>query len=44
MNHEIHKKPRKIMYKNECYAIQGAVFELYRDSTVLQRRSAWIKL
>ncbi len=35
--HEIHEipeqteKPGKILYKEECYAIQGAVFEVYRE-------------
>lgn len=28
MNHENHEK---IIYKEECYAIQGAVFEVYRE-------------
>ncbi len=27
MNHEIHEK---IIYKEESYAIQGAIFEVYR--------------
>jgi GxxExxY protein len=43
MNHEIHQqhenKPEnqtnpiqeKILFKDECYAIQGAVFEVYRE-------------
>lgn len=31
MNHEIHQKHEKILYKEECYAIQGAVFEVYRE-------------
>ena len=29
MNHEIHEKD--ILYREECYAIQGAVFEVYRE-------------
>jgi len=32
--HEIHEQPEKyekILYKEECYAIQGAVFEVYRE-------------
>lgn len=29
MNHERHEKHEKIIYKEECYAIQGAVFEVY---------------
>lgn len=28
MNHETHEK---ILFKEECYAIQGAVFEVYRE-------------
>jgi len=31
MNHETHKKHEKIVYKDECYQIQGAVFEVYRE-------------
>lgn len=31
MNHEIHEKHEKILYKEECYTIQGAVFEVYRE-------------
>jgi GxxExxY protein len=32
MNHENHENHEKnIIYKNECYAIQGAVFEVYRE-------------
>lgn len=31
MNHEIHEKHEKILYKDECYAIQGAIFEVYRE-------------
>jgi len=32
MNHEIHEKHEKdILYQEECYAIQGAVFEVYRE-------------
>ena len=30
MNHEPHKIHEKILYKDEVYAIQGAVFEVYR--------------
>jgi GxxExxY protein len=30
LNHEIHEKHEKIIYKDESYAIQGAVFEVYR--------------
>ena len=31
--HERHERKEKIMLKDECYAIQGAVFEVYsRDS------------
>lgn len=31
MNHETHKIHENILYKKECYAIQGAVFEVYRE-------------
>ncbi|MGD9158378.1 MAG: GxxExxY protein [Desulfobacteraceae bacterium] len=31
MNHEIHETHEKILYKDECYKIQGAVFEVYRE-------------
>ncbi|MHC4906526.1 MAG: GxxExxY protein [Planctomycetota bacterium] len=31
MNHEKHENHEKIIYKEECYAIQGAVFEVYRE-------------
>jgi GxxExxY protein len=32
MNHERHKKhEKKILFKDECYAIQGAVFDVYRE-------------
>lgn len=31
MNHEPHETHEKILYKDECYAIQGAVFEVYRE-------------
>jgi GxxExxY protein len=30
LNHEIHEEHEKILYKEECYAIQGAIFEVYR--------------
>ena len=30
MNHERHEN-HEIIYKDECYAIQGAVFEVYRE-------------
>lgn len=29
--HEQHEKEPKILYKEECYGIQGAVFEVYRE-------------
>jgi hypothetical protein len=53
-NHEIHElhenfkkdmpldKAGKILYKQECYAIQGAVFEVYCE--ILQRKNISIKL
>jgi len=31
MNHERHEKHEKILYKEECYEIQGAVFDVYRE-------------
>jgi len=31
MNHEIHETHEKILYKEESYAIQGAIFEVYRE-------------
>ena len=31
INHEKHETHEKIIYKEECYAIQGAVFEVYRE-------------
>jgi GxxExxY protein len=31
MNHEIHEIHEKILYSEESYAIQGAVFEVYRE-------------
>ena len=31
MNHETHEKHEKILFKEECYQIQGAIFEVYRE-------------
>jgi len=31
MNHEIHEKHKIMIFKEECYKIQGAVFEVYRE-------------
>ncbi len=31
LNHETHEQHEKIIYKDECYAIQGAIFEVYRE-------------
>lgn len=32
MNHERHEKhEKKILFKDECYVIQGAVFDVYRE-------------
>jgi GxxExxY protein len=31
MNHETHENHEKILYKDECYDIQGAIFEVYRE-------------
>ena len=31
MNHETHEKHEKVLFKEECFAIQGAAFEVYRE-------------
>lgn len=31
MNHETHEEHQKILFKDESYAIQGAIFEVYRE-------------
>lgn len=31
LNHEIHEKHEKILFKEDVYAIQGAVFDVYRE-------------
>ena len=31
MNHERHEKYEKIIFKKESYAIQGAIFEVYKE-------------
>ena len=31
MNHETHERHEKILFKEECYAIQGAAFDVYRE-------------
>lgn len=31
LNHEIHERHEKILFKDEVYAIQGAIFEVYRE-------------
>ena len=31
MNHETPEINEKILYKDECYAVQGAIFEVYRE-------------
>lgn len=31
MNHETHEKHEKILFKEECYQIQGAIFDVYRE-------------
>ncbi|WP_051309745.1 GxxExxY protein [Desulfogranum japonicum] len=31
LNHETHERHEKILFKQECYAIQGAVFDVYRE-------------
>jgi GxxExxY protein len=29
--HEKHEQAKQILYKDECYAINGAIFEVYRE-------------
>jgi GxxExxY protein len=31
MNHETHERHEKVLFKEECYQIQGAIFEVYRE-------------
>jgi len=31
MNHESHERHEKILFKDEVYAVQGAVFDVYRE-------------
>ncbi|SCZ87025.1 GxxExxY protein [Nitrosomonas mobilis] len=31
MNHEKHEKHEKILYREEVFAIQGAIFDVYRE-------------
>ncbi len=31
MNHERHENHEKILFKEECYEIQGAIFDVYRE-------------
>jgi len=31
MNREIHERHEKILFKDECYHIQGAIFDVYRE-------------
>lgn len=31
MNHETHEEHERIIFKEESYAIQGAIFEVYRE-------------
>ena len=31
MNHETHEKHESVLFRNESYSIQGAVFEVYRE-------------
>ena len=31
MNHETHERHEKLLFKDEVYAIQGAIFEVYRE-------------
>lgn len=34
MNHEIHGKHERLIFKDESYVIQGAVFEVYKKRGV----------
>jgi hypothetical protein len=47
MNHEKHERHERILFRKECYAIQGVVFEVYRKwgpvSSRRSIRSAWNK-
>jgi GxxExxY protein len=31
MNHETHETHEKILFKDECYRIQGAIFDVYTE-------------
>ena len=31
MNHEKHEKHEKILFSNECYQIQGAIYDVYKE-------------
>jgi GxxExxY protein len=31
MNHEMHEKHETILFRDESYALQGAIFEVYRE-------------
>ncbi|MEI7833052.1 MAG: GxxExxY protein [bacterium] len=31
INHEIHEKHENVLYRDECYEIQGAIFSVYRE-------------
>ena len=31
INHETHERHEKILYKDKCFLIQGAIFEVYRE-------------
>lgn len=30
-NHEKHEQHEKILFKDECYSIQGAIFNVYKE-------------
>jgi hypothetical protein len=34
VNHEIHERHEKILFKEESYLIEGAIFEVYREMGV----------
>ena len=47
MNHERHETHEKLLYSEEVYAIQGAIFDVYKELAVATSkrfiRSVWKK-
>ena len=41
MNEENHEQRESILYKDECYLIQGAVFEVYKEMGCGQNWRGW---